>query len=234
MAEKTDKLSNNIQEMLNVGAHFGFLRSRRHPSFKSLICGVKNMTEVIDLEKTEEMLKKAEDFVAELARNKKTILFVSSKSEAMDIVRKYAESINMPYVASRWIGGTLTNFPEIKRRVQRLNDLVSKKEKGELMKYTKKERLMFDREIVNLTEMFSGLKGMEKIPDALFIVDSKKENIAVAEAKLTGVKVVSISSSDCDVKNINFPIPANDASKASIEFFVSRIRDAYQKAVLTA
>jgi small subunit ribosomal protein S2 len=234
MTDKTNTLSANIQEMLKVGAHFGFLRSRRHPSFKSLICGVKNMTEVIDLEKTEEMLKKAEEFVTELARNKKIIMFVSSKSEAMGIVRSYAESINMPFVASRWIGGTLTNFVEIKKRTHRLADLVSKKEKGELLKYTKKERLMFDREIDTLTEMFDGLKGVEKIPSAIFVVDTKKESIAVAEAKQTGVAIVSISSSDNDVKGVDYPIAANDASKASIEYFVSHIRDAYKKGTLLA
>lgn len=234
MTEKTDKISSTMQEMLKVGAHFGFLRSRRHPSFKSMICGVKNMTEVIDLEKTEDMLKKAEAFVAELGAHKKTILFVSSKSEAKEIVQRYAESINMPFVASRWIGGTLTNFGEIKRRVHRLADLISKKEKGELMKYTKKERLMFDREIENLTLMFSGLKGMEKAPDALFVVDSKKEAIAIAEAVKTHIPVVALSSSDCDLNSVNFAIPANDASKSSINYFVSRIADAYKKGTLTA
>jgi len=234
MIDKTNTLSKDIQEMVRVGAHFGFLRSRRHPSFKSLICGVKNMTEVIDLEKTEEMLKKAEEFVTELAKNKKTIMFVSSKSEAMGIVRQYAEGLSMPFVASRWIGGTLTNFVEIKKRTHRLADLVAKKEKGELLKYTKKERLMFDREIDSLTAMFDGLKGVEKIPSAIFVVDAKKEHIAVAEAKQTGVTIVSLSSSDNDVKGVDYPIAANDASKASIEFFVSRIAAAYKQGTLLA
>ncbi|MDB5204029.1 MAG: rpsB [Candidatus Taylorbacteria bacterium] len=234
MTDKTNTLSKDIQEMVKVGAHFGFLRSRRHPSFKSLICGVKNMTEVIDLEKTEEMLKKAEEFVTELGKSKKVILFVSSKSEAMGIVRTYADSINMPFVASRWIGGTLTNFGEIKKRTHRLADLTQKKEKGELLKYTKKERLMFDREIVSLTEMFDGLKGVEKIPSAIFVVDAKKEHIAVAEAKQMGVSIITLSSSDNDIAGVNYPIAGNDASKASVEFFVSRIRDAYKKGTLSA
>jgi small subunit ribosomal protein S2 len=196
MADKTEvKLPANIEEMLKAGAHFGFLRSRRHPSFKQLIVGTKNMTEVIDLEKTEELLKKAEEFVSTLAANKKTILFAASKSEAKDIIRKHAEAIGMPFVAGRWIGGALTNFTEIKKRVARLEDLTSKKEKGELMKYTKKERLMFDREIDNLTEMFSGLKTLSRIPDAVFVVDSKKEDIAVAEAKKMKVPVIALLSS---------------------------------------
>lgn len=235
MVEKTaDKLPVQIDEMLKVGAHFGFLRSRRHPSFKTYIVGTKNMTEVIDLEKTEEALKKAEAFVAELAKNKKTILFAASKSEAKDSVRRHAEAINMPFVAGRWIGGILTNFGEIKKRVARLDDLISKREKGELMKYTKKERLMFDREIDNLTEMFSGLKGLVKAPDAVFIIDPKKESIAVAEASKTKVPVIALASSDCNLNDATYPIPANDAAKASIEYFVARITNAYKKASLTA
>lgn len=234
MTDKTHTLSKDIEEMVKVGAHFGFLRSRRHPSFKSLICGVKNMTEVIDLEKTEQMLKKAEEFVMELAKSKKAIMFVSSKSEAMAIIRKYAESIDMPFVAGRWIGGTLTNFGEIKKRTNRLADLVSKKEKGDLLKYTKRERLMFDREIESLTSMFDGLKDLEKLPGALFVVDSKKEHIAVSEAKVVGMPIISLSSSDNDVKGVDFPIAANDASKSSIEYFVSRIAEAYKKGKLLA
>ncbi|MES2059715.1 MAG: 30S ribosomal protein S2 [Patescibacteria group bacterium] len=231
-AEKTiQQLPANIEEMLKVGAHFGFLRSRRHPSFKSYIVGTKNMTEVIDLEKTDELLKKAEAFVEELAKNKKTILFAASKSEAKEIIRKYAEEIGVPFVAGRWIGGTLTNFPEVKKRVIRLEDLSSKKEKGELMKYTKKERLMFDREIEALTEMFAGLKNLTRVPDAVFVVDSKKEDIAVAEANKTGVPVVALASSDCDINKVKFGIPGNDASRASIEYFVSRIAAAYKRGV---
>ena len=234
MTEKTDKISSTIQDMLKVGAHFGFLRSRRNPSFKSLVCGVKNMTEIIDLEKTEQMLASAEAFVADLASKKKTILFVSSKSEARDVIQRYAESINMPFVASRWIGGTLSNFVEIKKRVHLLADLINKKEKGELLKYTKKERLMFDREIDNLTAMFSGLRSMDKMPDALFIVDSKKESIAIAEAKKTKIPVIALASTDCDLSSVDYAIPANDASKASIDYFVARIAEAYKKAAISA
>lgn len=228
------KLPANIEEMLKAGVHFGFLKSRRHPSFKSYIAGTKNMTEVIDLEKTDELLKKAESFVTDLAKGKKTILFAASKNEAKDIIRKHAEDIGMPFVAGRWIGGALTNFPEIKKRVSRLADLGDKKDKGELMKYTKKERLMFDREIDNLTEMFSGLKNMSKIPDAVFVVDSKKEEIAVAEAGKMKVPVIALASTDCDISKIKFPIPGNDASKASIEYFVSRIAKAYKKGLEAA
>ena len=235
MADQTEvKLPQNIEEMLKAGAHFGFLKSRRHPSFKSYICGTKNMTEVIDLEKTDELLKKAEEFVERIAKNKKTILFTASKNEAKDIVKKFAEELGMPYVSGRWIGGTLTNFGEIKKRVARLNDLTQKREKGELMKYTKKERLMYDREIENLTELFFGLKGLERMPEAIFVIDPRKENIAVAEANKTKVPVIALASTDCDIASISFPIPGNDASKASIEYFVSHITNAYKKGLEAA
>jgi small subunit ribosomal protein S2 len=234
MTTKTDTLPGKIDEMLKVGAHFGFLRARRHPSFKSYIVGQKNMTEVIDLEKTGEALKAAEDFAESLGKAKKTILFVSSKSEAKEIVRRHAEASNMPFVAGRWIGGILTNWPEIKKRIARLDDLVSKRDKGELMKYTKKERLMFDREIDNLTEMFSGLKTLTKAPDALFVIDPKKESIAVAEAKRMKVPVIALASSDCNLKDALYPIPGNDAAKASIEYFVAQVAAAFKKGTQAA
>ncbi len=231
MAAKTDtktgvKMPKNIEEMFTAGAHFGFSRARRHPSFKNYIFGVKNETEIVDLEKTEALLKKAMDFVTALVKEKKTVLFVASKSEAKEIVKRAAESLNLPYVAGRWIGGTLTNFDQIKRRVARLEDLISKREKGELGKYTKKERLMFDREIENLLKFFGGIRNLTKIPDAIFIVDPKREYIAVEEAKKQGVPVIALASTDCDLKVVQYPIPANDAARSSIEYFTGKIVEA--------
>lgn len=222
----------DIQEMFAAGAHFAFSKARRHPTFKSFIFGAKNGTEIIDLEKVEKCLVDAVAFAGELAKEKKTILFVGSKSEAKDIVRASALSINMPYVSDRWIGGTLTNFDQIKKRVARLDDLISKKENGELTKYTKKERLLLDREVETLARFFEGLRNLNKLPDALFIVDTKKEHIALAEAVKMGIKVISLSSSDCDLSKINFPIPANDSSRTSIEYFVKKISETYKKVSL--
>lgn len=224
---KTDNLPKNIQEMFTAGAHFGFSKARRHPSFKAFIYGQKNNTEIVDLEKTEGLLQNALDFIASLGKDKKTVLFVASKSEAREIVKRAAETLNMPYVAGRWIGGTITNFDQIKKRVARLEDLISKKEKGELGKYTKKERLLFDREIENLLRFFGGIRNLSKLPDAIFVVDSKKEHIAVAEALRFKIPVVALMGTDCDLKAVNYPIPGNDASRSSIEYFVSKIADAY-------
>lgn len=226
--ETTEKNNPNIEEMFKAGAHFGYSKSRRHSSMKSLIFGIKNSVEIIDLEKTDEYLAKAKDFVAALAKEGKQILFVGSKNEARDVVKNGAISVDVPYVTNRWIGGTITNFPEIKKRISRLEELTGKRDKGELGMYTKKERLLIDREIEKLEKNFGGLLPMKEKPAAIFVVDSRAENIAVEEAKNANIPVISLSGSDCDIKGIEYPIPANDSSKSSIEFFVGQLVDTYK------
>jgi len=217
-----------IDKMFEAGAHFGYSKSRRHPSMKSLIFGVKNTVEIIDLEKTDEYLSRAKEFVISIAKEGKQILLVGSKHEARDVVKTAAISIDMPYVTNRWIGGTITNFSEIKKRVARLEELTEKREKGELGMYTKKERLLIDREIEDLEKHFGGLLLMKSKPAAIFVVDSGAESIAVKEAVGTGIPIVSLSGSDCNIKGIDYPIPANDASRSSITFFVGEIVAAYK------
>ncbi len=214
--------------MFKAGAHFGYSKSRRHPSTASYVFGVKNKTEIIDLEKTSELLNKAIEFVTSLAKDNKKILFIGGKSEAKNAIKNGAMIIDMPYVSGRWIGGTLTNAPEIKKRVARFEDLTSQKEKGELSKYTKKERLLIDRLIVNLEEMFGGVIGMKESPKALFVIDPKKEIIAVTEAKKMGIPVIALLNTDCNIKDIDYPIIANDSSVSSISFFVDSIVKAYK------
>jgi small subunit ribosomal protein S2 len=175
---KTSNSTNNagglVEAMFSAGSHFGFIKSRRHPSTKPYIFGVKNNIEIFDLEKTKDALNETLSFVAELGSKGANILFISGKSEAKSAITSVAESINMPYVAGRFIGGTLSNFPEIKKRVEKLESWVSQKEKGELAKYTKKERLLIDREIEKLKKFFFGLSVMKRLLEAIFIVDSKK------------------------------------------------------------
>ncbi len=228
-ANITLKTDNSVVDALfSVGAHFGFIKSRRHPSTKPFIFGVKNKIEIFDLEKTSQSLNKALEFVQDLGSRNAKILFVSGKNEAKSAITLTAESINMPYVAGRFIGGTLTNFPEIRKRVEKLESLVSQKEKGELVKYTKKERLLIDREINRLREFFFGLSVMKNLPAALFVVDSKKESIAVKEAKMMGIPVISLSGTDNNLNEVDFPIPGNDASRTSIEFFLHKIAEGYK------
>jgi small subunit ribosomal protein S2 len=226
--EKKTKTNDIIDAMFKAGAHFGYQKSRRDASTTSFIFGTKNKVEIIDLEKTFEQLEKAEEFISNLAKAGKQILFVGGKSEAKGAIKIGAMSIDMPYVDGRWIGGAITNFSEIKKRVAKFEDLQKQKEKGELTKYTKKERLLIDREIANLDEMFSGIVSMKDMPKAMFVIDPKKENIAVAEARKAGIPVIAVANTDCNIKDIDFPIVANDASTSSIAFFVSEIVKTYK------
>ena len=216
-----------IDKLFAVGAHFGYAPSRRHPSLASFIYGSKGGTELFDLEKTAVCFESALEFVKKLASERKTILFVGGKAEARGAVKRTAERLNLPFVASRWIGGTLSNFSEIKKRLARLSDLTEMREKGELSKFTKRERLLIDRDIVDLEAMFGGLKGMTKLPDALMIVDPRAEEGAAKEAKLFNIPVIALMNSDCDKSLVTHPIPANDASLQSITFILDAIAQTY-------
>lgn len=217
-----------IETMFASGAHFGLGKSRRHPTLSKFIFGTKNGTDIFDLEITHSMLEKAKAFVSKIAQEGKTILFVGGKKEAFKSIRNVAMMQNLPYVDGRWIGGTVSNFPQIRKRIDRYEKLVSDKEKGELAKYTKRERMLIDKEIASLEKMFLGIVPMKKIPDAVFVIDPRKEKIAVKEALDYNIPVVALCGSDCDIVGITYPIVANDSSKTSIQFFVDEIAKAYQ------
>lgn len=218
---------NIIEEMFRSGVHYGYSKSRRHPSVSSYVFTTKNGVDIINIEKTEELLLKALEAVSKFAASGKTILFVGTKPEARQQIIETALALNMPYVGERWVGGALTNFPEIKKRIVKLLDLRSQKEKGELDKYTKKERLLIDKEMEDMTRNFQGLSGITRTPDALFVVDPKKEHIAVTEAKKMKLPIIALLNTDCNLKQVDFPIVANDASVSSITFFLSKIKEAY-------
>jgi len=234
MKTEENTKTNLIDKMFQAGAHFGFAKSRRHPSALPFIFGKKNNVEIFDLEKVEEKLKEAKEFVSKVASQKKQILFVGGKRESQGIIKDVADRIEMPYVAGRWIGGTITNFEEIRKRVKKLQELSSQKEKGELGKYTKKERLMIDRDITKLEERFGGIVTMDRKPAAIFIIDADKESIARDEADLNKIPVISLMSSDCDMKKVKYPIPANDTSVKSIRLFAEEIADAYEEGLTQA
>ncbi len=227
--EKSNNNGNTLVDgLFSAGSHFGFVKSRRHPSAKPFLYGIKNKIEIFDLEKTKDALSKALEFIESLGSRNATILFISGKSEAKAAISTTAESISQPYVAGRFIGGTLTNFPQIRKRVEKLESLVSQREKGELSKYTKKERLLIDREIEKLKEFFSGLTPMRSLPEAVFVVDSKKESIAVTEAKKMNIPTIALCGTDNNLNEVEFPIPGNDASRTSIEFILKKVAESYK------
>jgi len=216
-----------VEEMFRSGVHYGYSKSRRHPSITPYVFATKNGVDIINIEKTEVLLEKALETVSKLAASGKTILFVGTKPEARQQIIETALSLNMPYVGERWVGGALTNFPEIKKRIIKLLDLRDQKEKGGLDKYTKKENLLISKEMEDMTRNFQGLTGITKTPDALFVVDPKKEHIAVTEAKKMGLQIIALMNTDCNLKQVEFPIVANDASISSITFFLTKIKEAY-------
>lgn len=216
-----------VEAMFKAGAHFGYSRSRRHPSVKPYLAGVKNRVQVIDLEKTNKQLDVACAFLQKMGEERKVVLLVGSKKEASQIVEDAALRMGVPVVTERWLGGTLTNWNEIKKRIARMKDLKEKRGKGELSVYTKRERVQIDREIGNLERYFTGIENLQAVPAALIVVDSAHEGIAVAEARVVHIPVVSLSNADCDITGIEYPIVGNDAARASIEYFIGRLSDAY-------
>lgn len=220
---------NTTEEMFKAGVHYGYSKSRRHPSISQYVFATKSGVDIINIEKTEELLEKALDAVSKFAASGKTILFVGTKPEARQQIIETALALNMPYVGERWVGGALTNFPEIKKRIIKLLDLRSQKEKGGLDKYTKKEQLLIEREMEDMTKNFQGLTGITKTPDAVFVIDPKKEHIAVTEARKMKLPIIAVLNTDCNLKQIEYPIVANDASISSVTFFLSKIKEAYTK-----
>jgi len=222
--------SDLIGALFNVGAHFGYSRARRHASMKYFIFGNKGNTDIIDLVETAGKMEDSLAFVRSFASQGKTVLFVGGKPEVQGVIRRAAETLAMPYVAGRWIGGTLTNFSEIKKRIRRLAELTADRDAGILAKkYTKKERVLLDREIAKLEENFGGLHGVENLPHALVVVDTRAEATTVKEANDLGIPVIGIMNSDCDLSKVQYPIIGNDASRASVQFFLDEIVSAYRE-----
>ncbi|MEK7068490.1 MAG: 30S ribosomal protein S2 [Patescibacteria group bacterium] len=220
-----------IEKLFSVGAHFGYAPRYRHPSTTPYLYGAKGGVELFDLEKTASLLDAALAFVRGLAAERKTILFVSGKAEARDALRRVALRLNQPYVAGRWIGGSLTNFNEIKKRLARLAEYQDMREQGSLAKFTKRERLLIDREMVDLEAMFGGLKGMTKAPDALMIIDPRAEKGALMEANQLNIPVISLLNTDCDASKVQYPIPGNDASAASVALVLDAVAHAYEESL---
>lgn len=218
-----------IDNLFKAGAHFGYTRSRRHPSVSKYLFGAKGGSEIFDLEQTAVLLERAMNFVRTVAADRGTILLVGGKAEAREAVVRTAQSLDIPYSAGRFIGGSLTNWSEIKKRIERLRDLTDKREKGELAKFTKLERLLIDREIDDLTSMFGGLQSLTGLPKAMVVIDPRREKIAVTEAKKMKIPVVALLNSDCDASIIDYPVTANDATMQSIEFFLSHLKTAWEE-----
>lgn len=217
-----------VDRLFDAGAHFAQVKSRRHPSMKPFVIGQKSKVEIFDLVKTDDQLQKAKAALAALGRDGKTVLFVGGKREVSDIVKTAAVKAQAPYVAGRWLGGTISNFVEIKKRIDRLADLVGKRDSGELAKmYTKLELVFIGREIDRLKLRLDGIVTLTKKPDAMLVVDTRHETHAVKEALQAGIPVFAIMSSDCDLKEAAFPIVMNDSSREAVRLVLDELGAAF-------
>ncbi len=219
-----------IQELLEAGVHFGHQTRRWNPKMRRFIFAERNGIYIIDLEKTIRQLKLAQDLMREVVGRGEGVLFVCTKKQLKAIIQADAERCSAHYVTERWLGGTLTNYATIKRQIRRLKDLEQGQEEGSFEFFTKKEQLLLDRERVKLERNLSGLKNMGRLPGALFVVDAKKERIAVSEANKLGIPVVAIVDTNADPDLITVPIAGNDDAIRSVSLISSAIADAIQKA----
>lgn len=216
----------DIEEMVEAGLHFGHRTSKAHPKMEPYLKGVRNTVHIIDLEKTKEKLQEALGFIQEIISENKILLIVGTKIQVKDLVKNLATELSVPYVNERWLGGTLTNFGEMKKRIDYFKDLEQKKAEGELEKYTKKERAKIERELRGLELKFGGIKNLERIPDAIFVLDMRKDDLAVKEARMKGVKVIAICDTNADPTLADFPIPANDDAISSVKYILDKVKEA--------
>ena len=216
-----------LEELLEAGCHFGHQARRWHPKMKPYIYTVRGGVHSFDLVKTQEGLKAAAEFVEGLGREGKTLLIVGTKRQAKAVVAEAAKKAGAFFVSERWLGGILTNWEEIKKRLTRLAEMKQKRASGEYAKYTKKENLLIDRDIAKMERFLGGLAGMEKLPDAMFIVDTHKEIAAVREARLKGVTLVGMVDTNADPTAMTYVIPVNDDAVRSVKLVVEKIAEAY-------
>ncbi len=216
-----------MKELLEAGVHFGHQVRRWNPKMKEYIFGERNGIYIIDLQKTQRMFRDALGFVSDaIAEDRgKTVLFVGTKRQAQDAVREEAERSGQYYVNQRWLGGLLTNFQTVQKSIKRLKELEAMQTDGRYEKLTKKERIKLDREREGLNKNLSGIKSMTRLPDIVFIIDVRKEEIAVAEANRLGIPIVAVVDTNCSPEGIDYVIPGNDDALRAVRLFASRIAD---------
>lgn len=216
-------MKTTIQDLLKAGAHFGHAKTKWHPKMKPFIFAQKENIHIIDLRKTLEKLNEALDFIAKTAKDGGIILFISTKRQAKDIVKKAAESCGMPYVVDRWLGGTFTNFNTLHKQILKLRDLEKKEKEGALSKYTKYEQHQFRLEILRMNKLFGGIKTLDKLPEAIFVIDITIDDLPVKEAGKKGVKIVSLTDTNANPELVDFAIPSNDDAVKVIGFMVNAV-----------
>lgn len=214
-----------MKNLLEAGVHFGHQTNRWNPKMKRYIYGPRSGIYIIDLQQSLKKFREAENFVRKIAQTGKKFLFVATKKQAQELIAEEATRCGMYYINQRWLGGTMTNFTTIRKSIDRLLELERMEAEHDFDRLHKKEALKKKKEIEKLNKFFRGIKSMKELPDAIFIVDTRREKIALAEAKKLGIKIIAMVDTNCDPDGIDFPIPANDDAIRSIKLFTQRITE---------
>ncbi len=218
----------SMRDLLEAGVHFGHQTGRWNPKMAPYIYGARNGVHILDLAQTVSRLDEATEFVRDLSTSGHQILFVGTKRQAQDVIRNEADRANMPYVVTRWLGGTLTNFQTIRQRVDYMIELERREEAGQLDLLPKKEALKLRDNLTRLHRYLRGLRDMTSLPGALFVVDVPREHIAVAEARRLNIPIIGVCDTNCDPNQVDFPIPSNDDAIRAVRLLTSQIADAAQ------
>jgi small subunit ribosomal protein S2 len=219
-------VSLNMKELLEAGVHFGHQTRRWNPKMKEYIFGARNGIHIINLQKTVELFTATSNFVTNTVLEGHSVLFVGTKKQAQEAIVEESERCGMFYVSNHWLGGTLTNFQTIKKSIARLKELEGMVSDGTINRYTKKEALKMEKDLAKLEKNLGGIKDMDVLPGAIFLVDPKKEHIAVREARKLGIPVIAIADTNCDPDDIDYIIPGNDDAIRAIKLICSKIADA--------
>lgn len=225
---KTDPV---LDLMASAGLQFGHKTSKTHPKMKPYIAGIRNTVHIFNLEKTKEKFEAALAFVEGIIKEGKTLLLVGTKVQIRELIKNVAEECSIPFVTERWIGGTLTNFETIQKRVSYMKELEEKKTTGELAKYTKKEQAQFNKVIQELEKKYGGVRNLPRLPDAIFITDLDENNLALREAVKKEIKVVAVCDTNIDPALIDYVIPANDDAVSSVQYILGRLKETIKNAL---
>ncbi|MCX7955638.1 MAG: 30S ribosomal protein S2 [Patescibacteria group bacterium] len=224
-----NNIKNQIEKFFETGVHLGHKKNKIHPKAKKYIYTINQGTSIINLEKTVELIEKAKNFVKKLKQEEKTILFIGTKKTASSIISKICQEKNIPYISFKWPAGLITNFETINNNIKKLKTLKKEKEEGLWKKFVKHEQLKLEKKLKKLEKLYGGIISLEKKPDAIFIVDIKKEKNALKEAKERNIPIIAIVDTNVNPDLVDFPIPGNDDSISSINCLVEEITELYEK-----
>jgi small subunit ribosomal protein S2 len=227
----SDKEQNITKDtsLFKLGIQFGHQKARRHPSMKKFIYGMHNNRYIIDVEKSKQKIDEALDFLKEIAQSGKQIVFLGNKPNIKNFLKKFAQDNKLFFITERWIGGTLTNFDTVKERLKRYKEIEEKMKSQEWQELTKKEQRDYRKEQERLEKLWGGIKNLKGIPAVLFLLDVPNNYLAIREAKKAGVKIVAIADTDANIRDVDYPIPANDDSLLTIKYILQRVIDTLKK-----